>query len=76
MSAFSAAFLSGDPRALAFLPDDFRYAEKRAASVRRAVSRGIAAPVLEALRAQASRRPMTPERLASLDALGQPGSVA
>lgn len=76
MSAFSAAFLSGDPRALAFLPDDFRYAEKRAASIRRAAKRSIAAPVLEALRAQASRRPMTPERLVSLDALGQPGSVA
>ncbi len=75
MSAFSAAFLSGDARAHAFLPDDFRYANKRAGSVQRAATRAIAAPVLAALRAQASRHPMSSARQSSLDALGVPGSV-
>lgn len=75
MSAFSAAFLAGEARALALLPDDFRHATKRVEAVRRAASRVTAPPVVEALRQQAARWASSPQRQASLDALAG-GAVA
>jgi bacillithiol synthase len=50
--AFSAAFVKGDPRAVAMLPDDFRRAEARARGVKSA-PRQVAPGVLVALRARA-----------------------
>lgn len=76
MSAvFSPAFLRGEARALAFLPDDFRHAERRAAVVRQAATRRVSPATLAALRAQAAGLPPSARREAQLDALGQPGTA-
>jgi bacillithiol biosynthesis cysteine-adding enzyme BshC len=69
-SAFSPAFLRGEARALAFLPDDFRHASRRAEHVRRAGTRSVSPRTLEVLRAQ-----QAPGREAQLDALARPGTV-
>jgi len=76
MSSFAPAFLSGDARALAFLPDDFRHGSRRAEVVRRAATRAAAAPGLAALKAQSARRPFSEARREALEALGRPGTVA
>lgn len=76
MSSFAPAFLSGDARALAFLPDDFRHGSRRAEVVRRAATRAVAAPVLAALKAQSARRPFPEARRDALEALGRAGTVA
>ncbi len=72
---FSPAFLRGEARALAFLPDDFRDAARRAAHVHRAGARQVSAPTLAALRAQAAAFGSSPARQAHLDALGAPGTT-
>ena len=74
-SAFSPAFLRGEARAHAFLPDDFRHADRRGENVRRAATRAVSAQTLEALREQAAHLPPAPAREANLHALGQPGTV-
>jgi bacillithiol biosynthesis cysteine-adding enzyme BshC len=75
-SAFSAAFLRGEARATALLPDDFRHAARRAENVRRAATRAVSAKTLAALRAQSARLPASSAREAHLQALSQPGTVA
>jgi bacillithiol biosynthesis cysteine-adding enzyme BshC len=75
-SAFAPAFLRGEARATAFLPDDFRHASRRAEQVRRAGTRAVSAQTLAALRAQAVRLAPSPRRDEQLAALGQPGTVA
>ncbi|MEN9799773.1 MAG: hypothetical protein RL653_3470 [Pseudomonadota bacterium] len=75
-SAFAPAFLRGEARTNAFLPDDFRHAPRRAEHVRRAGARGVSARTLAALRAQSARLPPSPRRDEQLAALGQPGTVA
>jgi bacillithiol biosynthesis cysteine-adding enzyme BshC len=74
MSAFAPAFTKGDGRALAFLPDDFRRADARAAAVRRVVRRAcpIAGPLLE----QAKRRPGLASRVDAIEALRRGEAVA
>ena len=74
-SAFSAAFLRGEARALALLPDDFRHASRRGESVRRAATRAVSVKTLAALRAQSARLPASAAREAHLQALSQPGTV-
>lgn len=74
-SAFSAAFLRGEARAHALLPDDFRHAARRAENVRRAATRAVSAQTISALRAQAARLPASAAREAGLQALAQPGTV-
>jgi bacillithiol synthase len=74
-SAFSPAFLRGEARAHAFLPDDFRHASRRGENVTRAVSRAVSAETIAALKAQAAKWPMTPARAASLEALAKPGTA-
>jgi bacillithiol biosynthesis cysteine-adding enzyme BshC len=76
MSAvFSPAFLRGEARALAFLPDHFRHAARRAEVVREAARRRVSPATLAALRAQAAGLPPSARREAHLDALGQPGTA-
>ncbi len=74
-SAFSAAFLRGEARATALLPDDFRHAARRAENVRRAATRAVSVKTLAALRAQSARLPASAAREAHLQALSQPGTV-
>src|SRR6478735_8253503 len=74
-SACSAAFLRGEARATALLPDDFRHAARRGENVRRAATRAVSAKTLAALRAQSARLPASPAREAHLQALSQPGTV-
>ncbi|MFT3708630.1 MAG: bacillithiol biosynthesis BshC [Archangium sp.] len=74
MSAFAPAFLKGEARALAFLSDDFRRAEGRAAVVRRVEPR--ACVVADALAAQASRRPSTASRMPAIEALRRGEALA
>jgi bacillithiol biosynthesis cysteine-adding enzyme BshC len=74
-SAFAPAFLRGEARANALLPDDFRYAPRRAEQVRRAGARAVSAQTLAALRAQAARLSPSPRREQQLAALGEPGTV-
>ncbi len=74
-SPFSSAFLTGDPRAEAFLPGAFRRPEARAACVARAAERQVSTQTMAALRAQAARFGQSEARAQSLSALEQPGTV-
>jgi bacillithiol biosynthesis cysteine-adding enzyme BshC len=74
-SAFAPAFLRGEARAHAFLPDDFRHASRRAEQVRQAGARAVSAQTLSALRAQAAWLAPSPRRDEQRAALGQPGTV-
>ncbi|MDP3151836.1 MAG: bacillithiol biosynthesis cysteine-adding enzyme BshC [Archangium sp.] len=74
-SAFSPAFLRGEARAHAFLPDDFRHASRRAESVRRAATRAVSPSTIAALRAQSARLPAAAAREANLEALATPGTT-
>jgi bacillithiol biosynthesis cysteine-adding enzyme BshC len=74
-SAFSPAFLDGESRATAFLPDDFRRADARVAAVRRAGTHAVSAQTLAALRVQAERFGGSAARSAHLEALGKPGTA-
>jgi uncharacterized protein YllA (UPF0747 family) len=76
VSAFSPAFLSGDPRASAFLPDHFRHEARRAESVRRALGRKLDAQAARALEAQARRVPGSAARLERLARLADGTAVA
>lgn len=75
MAAFSAAFLRAESGALELLRDDFRHPSIRLERVRQASARRIEAVVVQALREQASQRPMTVERQQSLDALAEGAPV-
>ena len=68
-SSFSPAFLGGETRARAFLPDDFRDPARRLAQVRRAAARSVSSTTLEALTALSRRLGVSPAREAQLETL-------
>ncbi|MDY7227999.1 bacillithiol biosynthesis cysteine-adding enzyme BshC [Hyalangium rubrum] len=75
-SSFSAEWLRGDPRALAFLPDRFRHKSARAEAVAAAASRTVSPALLEALVARNTRLAPNPARERNLELLSRPGTVA
>ncbi len=75
-SSFSADWLRGDPRALAFLPDRFRHQAARADAVAAASSRSVAPALLDALVARNARLAPSPARDRHLELLARPGTVA
>ncbi|HET9451323.1 MAG TPA: bacillithiol biosynthesis cysteine-adding enzyme BshC, partial [Aggregicoccus sp.] len=75
-SSFSAAWLRGEPRARAFLPDAFRSPAERAQAVARAAERSVAPALVDALARQGARLAPSPERERQLERLSRPGSVA
>lgn len=71
-TAFTPAWLSGDPTALSLLPDR----RGARAAVAGAAARGVAPGVLAALRAQNARLPASAARDRHLELLAQPGATA
>ncbi|MEW5852104.1 MAG: bacillithiol biosynthesis cysteine-adding enzyme BshC [Myxococcota bacterium] len=74
-SSFSAAWLSGDPRAVAFLPDRFRRAESRAEAAA-AARRPVSPTLLDVLHERNARWSPSDARLRNVELLGRPGTVA
>lgn len=68
---FSPAFLNGETRACAFLPDDFRDPSRRAAKVRQAAARSVSANTLAALSSFSAQLPPSTARDAHLASLAK-----
>lgn len=75
-SSFSGSWLSGNPRALSFLPDRFRHRAARAEAVATAASRSVSPALHEALVARNARLAPSPARERHLELLARPGTVA
>lgn len=75
-SAFFPSFIAGDPRALSFLPADFRSGAARIERTGRAAKRRIAPGLLEVLERQNREYPPSSARESNLAALAEPGAVA
>ncbi|ADO69698.1 bacillithiol biosynthesis cysteine-adding enzyme BshC [Stigmatella aurantiaca] len=75
-SPFSASWMRGDPRALAFLSDRFRHRAARAEAVTSAASRTIAPALHAALVARNTRLAPSPARERNLELLARPGTTA
>jgi bacillithiol biosynthesis cysteine-adding enzyme BshC len=75
-SSFSGAWLSGDPRAIALLPDRFRYKAARAKAVATAAERTPSPVLRDALVAGNARLAPSPARDRNLELLARPGTVA
>lgn len=73
---FSSSYLAAEPRALAFLPADFRDPQARVRHARRSAERTPAPALLEALRAAERELPPSAARAANLEALSRPGTAA
>nr|WP_255665446.1 bacillithiol biosynthesis cysteine-adding enzyme BshC [Myxococcus sp. AS-1-15] len=73
--SFPTAWLQGDPRALAFLPDRFRHRAARAEAAAAASTRSVPPALLEVLRAQNARLAPSPARTRHLEELAQPGTI-
>ncbi|HEX2571936.1 MAG TPA: bacillithiol biosynthesis cysteine-adding enzyme BshC [Polyangia bacterium] len=72
---FSAAFLAGDPRALAFLPASFRDPKARLERARERAWRQVPPRLLELLHEQDRALPPSEARRRHIDALGRPGTL-
>jgi bacillithiol biosynthesis cysteine-adding enzyme BshC len=72
---FSAAFLAGEPRALAFLPAGFRDPKARLERARERARRQIAPGLLELLHEQDRALPPSEARRRHIEDLGRPGTL-
>lgn len=72
---FSAAFLAGDPRALAFLPASFRDPKARLERARERAWRQVGPGFLELLHEQDRALPPSTARRRHIDDLGRPGTL-
>lgn len=75
-ASFSAAWLAGDERALAFLPDRYRRPDERRRAVEAASRRSIAPALFEAIAARNASLPKSAARERNLERLSQAGTVA
>lgn len=75
-ASFSSAWLAGDERALALLPDRHRRAEDRRRAVDAASARAIDPALLDALVARNAALPKSDARERNLERLSRPGTVA
>jgi uncharacterized protein YllA (UPF0747 family) len=73
LATFCSAYLQGDPRALAFLPADFRDPQARCRVTRAAAQRRLQPQLLAALTEQNRRLGRSPAREEHLQALAEPG---
>ncbi|WP_338863838.1 bacillithiol biosynthesis cysteine-adding enzyme BshC [Myxococcus stipitatus] len=74
--SFPTAWLKGDPRALAFLPDRFRHRAARAEAAADAGARSISPALLDIIAAQNARLAPSPARQRHLEELSRPGTIA
>lgn len=72
---FSQSYLAGEPRALGFLPLDFRDHEARIRHARRVAERPVSRALVAALEEQHAALPPSAARRAHLDALAQEGTA-
>jgi bacillithiol biosynthesis cysteine-adding enzyme BshC len=76
LSPFTPAYLAGETRARAFLPEHFADPAARRAAVRRAAARRVASGVVAALHEQNGDLPPSAARARHLEALATPGTAA
>nr|WP_217445918.1 bacillithiol biosynthesis cysteine-adding enzyme BshC [Myxococcus sp. CA040A] len=74
--SFPTAWLKGDPRALAFLPDRFRHRAARAEAAAASALRPMSSALLDVVVAQNARLAPSPARERHLEELARPGTIA